>query len=211
VFSANTSFDKAVAYDADLRERLAGYGRTRNSLRILPGASVVLGDTEAEARERAAWIRDQQITGPRAIAYLEQFWGKDLSGYDPEGPLPDIEPAEGELDPSPGTLPIEFRTGKLERIAGWRQLAEERGLSLRELVVEVSPRHDPFVGTPGQTADVWAKYLRSGAVDSSNILPERLPGTVEDIVDKPVPELQERGLYRTAYEGTTLREHLHLT
>jgi alkanesulfonate monooxygenase SsuD/methylene tetrahydromethanopterin reductase-like flavin-dependent oxidoreductase (luciferase family) len=176
----------------------------------LPGASVVLGDTPSEAEERAAWIRDQQVTGPRAIAFLEQFWGKDLSGYDPDGPLPDIEPAEGELDPSRGTLPIAWRTGKRERIEGWRQLAAERGLSLRRLVVEVTPRHDPFVGTPGQIAEQWGRYLRSGAVDGFNILPERLPGTVEDIVGKLVPELQERGLYRTAYEGTTLREHLEL-
>jgi alkanesulfonate monooxygenase SsuD/methylene tetrahydromethanopterin reductase-like flavin-dependent oxidoreductase (luciferase family) len=210
VFSANTTFDKAVAYAADLRQRLSAYGRTRDSLRILPGASVVLGDTPDEARERARWIRDQQITGPRAIAYLEQFWGKDLSGFDPDGPLPDIEPAEGELDPSRGTIPIEFRTGKLERIAGWRQLALDRGLTLRELVVEVFPRHDPFVGTPEQIAGEWARYLAAGVVDGFNILPERLPGTVEDIVDKLVPELQERGIYRTAYAGTTLREHLEL-
>jgi alkanesulfonate monooxygenase SsuD/methylene tetrahydromethanopterin reductase-like flavin-dependent oxidoreductase (luciferase family) len=210
VFSANTSFDKAIAYAADLRRRLSGYGRAPDAVRILPGASVVVGDTPSEAREKARWIRDQQITGPRAIAYLEQFWGKDLSGYDPDGPLPDIEPTEGELDPSRGTLPIEFRTGKRERIASWRRLASDRGLTLRELVVEVSPRHDPFVGTPGQIADEWFRYLRAGAVDGFNILPEQLPGTVEDIVDKLVPALQERGIYRTAYQGTTLRENLGL-
>ncbi|MEV4510810.1 LLM class flavin-dependent oxidoreductase [Dactylosporangium sp. NPDC049525] len=210
VFSANTDYDKAVAYAADLRARLARHGRSADSLRILPGASVVLGDTLDEARERARWITREQTTGPRAIAFLEQYWGKDLSGYDPDGPLPDIDPADGELDPSRGTIPIELRTGKLERIAGWRALAFDRGLSIRDLVIEVTPRHNTFIGTPGQIADEWTRYVRDRAVDGFNLLPQLLPGTVEDIVDRLVPELQERGVYRTAYEGTTLREHLEL-
>jgi len=211
VFSANTDYDKAIAYAADLRTRLAGYGRSPDSLRILPGASVILGDTAAEARDRADWIRREQTTGPRAIAFLEQYWGKDLTGYDPEGPLPDIEPTDDELDPSRGTIPIEHRTGKLARIAGWRALAAERGLSIRGLVAEVTPRHNTFIGTPGQVADEWARYVRTRAVDGFNLLPQLLPGTIEDVVDKLVPQLQERGIYRTAYEGSTLREHLDLT
>ncbi|BBH63841.1 putative oxygenase [Actinoplanes sp. OR16] len=206
VFSANTDFDKAVAYADDLRRRLAGYGRSPDSLRILPGAQVVLGDTEAEAADKAEWIRREQVTGPRAIAFLEQYWNKDLSGYDPDGPLPDIEPAEGELDPSRGTIAIEHRTGKRERIAEWRAL----GLSIRELVIEVTPRHNVFVGTPGRIADEWGRYLSARAVDGFNIVPQLLPGTIDDIVDKLVPALQERGLYRTAYTGSTLREHLDL-
>ncbi|MET7418628.1 LLM class flavin-dependent oxidoreductase [Dactylosporangium sp. NPDC005555] len=210
VFSANTDYDKAVAYAADLRARLARYGRSEDSLRILPGASVVLGDTPQEARDRARWITREQTTGPRAIAFLEQYWGKDLSGYDPDGPLPDIDPADGELDPSRGTIPIELRTGKLERVAAWRTLATERGLSIRDLVIEVTPKHNTFVGTPGEIADEWTRYVRDRAVDGFNLLPQLLPGTVEDIVDRLVPQLQERGVYRTAYEGTTLRSHLDL-
>lgn len=206
VFSANTDYDKAVAYAADLRGRLASYGRSEDSVRILPGASVVLGATPAEAAEKAAWIRREQTTGPRAIAFLEQHWGKDLSGYDPDGPLPDIEPTPDELDPSRGTLPIAWRTGKLARIASWRRL----GLSIRELVLAVTPQHGWFVGTPGQIADEWARYLAARAVDGFNILPQLLPGTVEDIVELLVPELQERGIYRTGYTGTTLRSHLEL-
>ncbi|GIJ57366.1 LLM class flavin-dependent oxidoreductase [Virgisporangium aurantiacum] len=210
VFSANTDYDKAAAYAADLRRRLAGYGRSPDSVRILPGASVVLGATPAEAEEKAAWIRQEQTTGPRAIAFLEQHWGKDLSGYDPDGPLPDVEPTPDELDPSRGTLPIAWRTGKLARIAEWRRLAADRGWSIRDLVVAVTPQHSWFVGTPGQIADEWTRFVTTRAVDGFNILPQLLPGTVEDIVDRLVPELQERGVYRTAYEGRTLREHLNL-
>ncbi|MFC4068413.1 LLM class flavin-dependent oxidoreductase [Actinoplanes subglobosus] len=206
VFSANTAFDKAVAYADDLTRRLARYGRDRESLRILPGAQVVLGDTTAEARDKADWILREQITGPRAISFLEQYWGKDLSGYDPDGPLPDIEPADGELDPSRGTLSIEHRTGKRDRIAAWR----ERGLTIRELVIDVQPRHNVFVGTPGTIADEWARYVTERAVDGFNIVPQLLPGTIDDIVDRLVPELQTRGVYRTAYTGHTLRDHLDL-
>ncbi|GIE29410.1 flavin-dependent oxidoreductase F420-dependent methylene-tetrahydromethanopterin reductase [Actinoplanes italicus] len=206
VFSANTAYDKAVAYASDLRQRLVRHGRSPDAVRILPGAQVVLGDTAAEAMEKAEWIQREQITGPRAIAFLEQYWNKDLSGYDPDGPLPDIEPAEGELDPSRGTISIEHRTGKLERIAEWRTW----GVSIRELAIRVTPRHNVFVGTAGQVADEWARYVRDRAVDGFNIIPQLLPGTIEDIVDRLVPALQERGVYRTEYTGSTLREHLDL-
>ncbi|MFC5907580.1 LLM class flavin-dependent oxidoreductase [Streptacidiphilus monticola] len=210
VFSANTEYAKAAAYAADLTARLARHGRTRESLRILPGASVVLGDTPAEARDKARWIREQQINGPRAVAYLEHYWGTDLSAYDPDGPLPDIEPVEGELDPSRGTLRVEQRTGKLEQIQKWRDLAAERGLTIRQLVTEVSGGHPAFVGTPGSVADEWARYVRTRAVDGFNLLPDRLPASLTEIVDRLVPALQERGLYRTAYTGRTLRDHLAL-
>ncbi|MFJ2647435.1 NtaA/DmoA family FMN-dependent monooxygenase [Streptomyces sp. NPDC087420] len=210
VFSANTEYGKAVAYAADLRERLARHGRTPDSLRILPGASLILGDTPAEAEEKARWVRREQVNGPRAIAFLEQYWGTDLSAYDPDGPLPAIEPSEDELDPSRGTISISHRSGKLALIQKWRDLTAERGLSIRELVLEVSPGHPSFVGTPSTVADEWTRYVRTRAVDGFNLLPHLLPASLTDIVDKLVPELQERGVYRTEYEGTTLRELLDL-
>ncbi|WP_066360193.1 NtaA/DmoA family FMN-dependent monooxygenase [Herbidospora mongoliensis] len=210
VFSANTDYDKAVVYAADLRARLTRHGRSPDSLRILPGASVILGDTPEEAVERARWVREEQISGPRAIAFLEQYWNTDLSAYDPNGPLPGIEPSEGELDPSRGTIPIERRTGKHALIAEWRALSEAENLSILQLVRRVTPEHRTFVGTPSQIADEWTHYVRTRAVDGFNITPHLVPSSLEDVVDKLVPELQERGAYRTAYEGTTLREHLAL-
>jgi alkanesulfonate monooxygenase SsuD/methylene tetrahydromethanopterin reductase-like flavin-dependent oxidoreductase (luciferase family) len=210
VFSANTEYDKAVAYATDLRSRLASYGRSADAVRILPGASVIIGDTPADAEERARSIHRQQIGPQRAIAFLEQYWGTDLSAFDPDGPLPDIEPTESELDPSRGTISIEHRTGKLNRIAQWRRLAEEKNLSIRQLVQEIQPRHRAFVGTAGQIAEQWIHYVRTRAVDGFNLTPHLVPASIEDVVDKVVPELQERGAYRTAYEGTTLREHLAL-
>jgi alkanesulfonate monooxygenase SsuD/methylene tetrahydromethanopterin reductase-like flavin-dependent oxidoreductase (luciferase family) len=210
VFSRHREYEEAQAYANDLRSRLKKYGRQPDEVRILPGASVIVGDTPAEAEEKAHWVRREQVNGPRALAYLEQYWGTDLSAYDPDGPLPDIEPSEDELDPSRGTIMIERRSGKLQLIQSWRDLSAERGLSIRELVLEVSGGHATFVGTPGQIADAWTHYVRSRAVDGFNITPHLLPAALTDIVDKVVPELQDRGVYRTEYEGTTLREHLGL-
>jgi FMN-dependent oxidoreductase (nitrilotriacetate monooxygenase family) len=210
VFSANTEYNKALAYADDLRARLVRHGRPTDAVRIMPGATVILGDTPAEAAERAEHVRREQINPQRAIAFLEQYWGRDLSGYDPDGPLPDIEPTDAELDPSRGTISIENRTGKLDRIRQWRDLADTKKLSIRQLVLEVVPRQHAFVGTPGQVADDWARYVRDRAVDGFNISPHLVPASLDEIVDKLVPELQDRGVYRTAYDSTTLREHLAL-
>ncbi|WP_428936321.1 NtaA/DmoA family FMN-dependent monooxygenase [Streptomyces sp. ACT015] len=210
VFSAHTEYGKALAYADDLRARLARYGRAPDAVRILPGAGVVLGATAEEAEEKARWVREEQVNGARAIAYLEQYWGTDLSGYDPEGPLPDIEPSAGELDASRGTVAVEHRTGKHALIRSWRALAAEQNLSIRQLVLQVSPVHPSFVGTPDTVADTWARYVRTRAVDGFNIVPHTLPSAVDDIVDLLVPALQERGVYRTAYRGSTLRDHLDL-
>ncbi|MEV4599914.1 LLM class flavin-dependent oxidoreductase [Amycolatopsis sp. NPDC049253] len=210
VFSANTAYDKALAYATDLRARLARVGRAADAVRILPGATVVLGDSPADAAARHEEIRRRQINPQRALAFLEQYWGRDLSAYDPHGPLPDVDPTDEELDPSRGTISIEHRTGKLDRIRQWRELAEAKHLSIHQLVLEVQPRQPTFVGTPGQVADEWARYVRDGVVDGFNLSPYLVPASLDEVVDKLVPELQDRGVYRTAYTGTTLREHLGL-
>ncbi|MFI7120715.1 NtaA/DmoA family FMN-dependent monooxygenase [Amycolatopsis sp. NPDC049868] len=212
VFSApnNCEYHSAVEYARDLRARLATYGRPPDAVRIVPGATVVLGDTPQEARERAVWVEQQQFTPQRSITFLEQHWGHDLSAYDPHGPLPDIEPSDGELDQTRGTILLAHRTGKHERIRQWRKMAEELDLSIHDLARRVQLREHNFTGTPSQVADEWAHYVTTGAVDGFNFSPHLIPFSLDQIVDKLVPELQERGVYRTAYEGTTLREHLDL-
>lgn len=111
VFSANTEYGKAVAYAADLRERLARHGRSPDSLRILPGASVVLGDTTAEAQEKARWVRGQQVNGPRSVAFLEQYWGTDLSAYDPDGPPSTSNPENRNSTPRAARSPSNAAPG----------------------------------------------------------------------------------------------------
>lgn len=210
VFSANNAYEAAVAYARDLRARTAAFGRPADAVKILPGVTVVLGDTEADAEEKVRWLRSNAYNGVRAIAFLEHYWGKDLSNYDPEGPLPDIEPVENELDPSRGTLAIDARTGKLAQIAQWRALSEEKGLSIRELVLEISPASRFHSGTPAAVADRWANLVRHRVVDGFNINPYHLREGIDDLVDKLVPALQERGVYRTEYTTRTLRSHLGL-
>lgn len=212
IFSANLEYPRAAAYAADLRARLRRHGRDVNAVRILPGATVVLGDTPAEAEEKARELQEWVMSPSRAIAFFEQYWGCDLSAYDPDGPLPDIDPVEGELSPERGTIAIEKRSGKLAQIEAWRRESQERGLSILQLAREVNTAGArSFVGTPAQLADRWGHYVRTRAVDGFNISPYSLPGNVDDIVDKLVPALQERGLYRDKYEGTTLRDHLGLS
>ncbi|WP_182262987.1 NtaA/DmoA family FMN-dependent monooxygenase [Rhodococcus sp. UFZ-B548] len=210
VFSANHEFDAAVAYARDLRTRLAAYGRSPDSLRILPGVTVIIGDTEKDAQEKATWLRESAYNPQRSIAFLEHYWGQDLSAYDPDGPLPDIEPVDGELDPSRGTLSIADRTGKLDQIARWRALAAEKNLSIRQLVLEVVPSSRYQAGTASSIADQWAYWVRHRVVDGFNVNPYHLLDSVNDLVDKLVPALQERGVYRTEYTASTLREHLNL-
>ena len=92
IFSRHGTRAEGQAFYADVKARLAKYGRTPDQLLILPAATFVLGDTDAEAAELARHVRRQQVSGPTAIAFLEQLWNRDLSGYDPDGPLPDIDP-----------------------------------------------------------------------------------------------------------------------
>ncbi|MDF3304589.1 NtaA/DmoA family FMN-dependent monooxygenase [Rhodococcus sp. T2V] len=210
VFSANNEFDAAVAYARDLRARLSAHGRSTDSLRILPGVTVIIGDTPEEAEEKARWLRENAYNPHRAIAFLEHYWGQDLSAYDADGPLPDIDPIDGELDPSRGTLAIADRTGKLDQITQWRALAAGKALSIRQLVLEVAPNSRYLAGTAGQIADRWAYWVRHRVVDGFNVNPYHLQDSIDDLVDRLVPELQERGVYRTEYTTETLRDHLRL-
>ncbi|OPF81004.1 hypothetical protein VT50_0210715 [Streptomyces antioxidans] len=92
IYTIHAELAAGQAFYADVKGPLAAYGRAPGDLKILPQATFVLGDTAAEARERARHIRLQQVSPQGAIAQLEQVWGCDLSGYDPDGPLPDVEP-----------------------------------------------------------------------------------------------------------------------
>ncbi|WP_406208118.1 NtaA/DmoA family FMN-dependent monooxygenase [Kitasatospora sp. NBC_01560] len=207
IFSRYSRIAEAQDFYRDVKGRLAAYGRTPDQLKILPAVTYVLGDTTEEAHERAAEIRRAQ-TGPEtAIAHLEAIWGRDLSGYDPDGPLPDI-------DPDPDSLLLKghalFRVDRAATAKKWRELAEERGLSIRELVTEVTGRQT-FIGTARDVADAMDEFVQSDGSDGFVIAPHLTPGGLDELVDHVVPLLQEKGVYRTDYTGRTLRDHLGLT
>lgn len=137
------------------------------------------------------------------------MWGRDLSGYDPDGPLPDVGPDLDNADITRGRVRHEKDYGAVAR--RWRALAEEKNLSIRELVTEVSGRGGTLIGTPAQVAAKFDDLTQQRAADGFIVVPHITPGGLDEIVDRVVPELQDRGVYRTSYAGsTTLRDNLDL-
>ncbi|MET9932540.1 MULTISPECIES: NtaA/DmoA family FMN-dependent monooxygenase [unclassified Streptomyces] len=207
IFSAHgTDFDDALAFAEDIRRRLLAAGRAEDALRILPGTEIVIGATEKEAEEKARWVRLEQVTPAVALGIASRLWGFDLAGRDADGPLPVEDPVVAEYQGKFGTRWVDDpRTV----VAEWRAKAEANGWSLRETVIELGPQRG-HVGTPAGLAEKFARFVRHGALDGFNVSPYLVPDGLDDIVELLVPELQERGVYRTAYAGTTLREHLGL-
>jgi FMN-dependent oxidoreductase (nitrilotriacetate monooxygenase family) len=197
----------ALEFAADIRARAVAAGRPEDDVKIFPGTAIVVGDTPAEAEEKARWVARQQVTPTTALHVVGTIWAEDLSGYPPDGPRPAHDPVVAELGGEGGSSTTGARTHEVA--ARWRALAEAEGLSLRELVIRVSGERG-FVGTPSAVADRLVRFVRTGAVDGFNLSPWIVPSGLDEVVDRVVPELQERGAYRAAYAGTTLREHLGL-
>nr|WP_232827557.1 LLM class flavin-dependent oxidoreductase [Jiangella endophytica] len=205
IFTIHSTLEAGQAFHADMRARLLRHRRGADELRILPGATFVLGDTDADAHERADVIRHQQVGPQTAIAFLEQIWGRDLSAHDPDGPLPDVDP-----DPDAVITRGRVRHGDPAAVAKlWRETAEAKKLSIRELVIELTGRQS-FVGSPATVAAQIDEYVQSDACDGFILVPHLTPAGLDEFVDTVVPLLQERGSFRTSYTGTTLRDHLGL-
>ena len=147
IFTRHGTIEAGQRFYQDVKGRLARDGRDAEELKVLPAATFVLGDTEAEALERCAVIRRQQVSGPTAILFLEQVWNRDLSGYDPDGPLPDSEPDLVNPDIAEGR--VSAFGDRIETAGRWRALAEAKSLSIRELMIEVTAPAS-FVGTPSR-------------------------------------------------------------
>ncbi|MCX4868010.1 NtaA/DmoA family FMN-dependent monooxygenase [Streptomyces sp. NBC_00257] len=205
VFTRHGTLESGRAFYADVKARLAKYGREPDQLKIMPGVTFVLGDSDAEAQERAAEIRRRQVSPQNALLALEQVWGRDLSAYDPDGPLPDI-------DPDPGSSLVQGRVrhgDPLAVAARWRALSEEKGLSIRQTVIETTGRQS-FIGSPRTVAEQLTEFVAADAADGFILVPHLTPGGLDDFVDRVVPLLQERGVFRSEYGGPTLRSHLGL-
>ena len=206
IFTRHGSLEAGRSFYTDVKRRLEKYGRTADDLKIMPGVTVVLADSAAEAQEKAAGIRRQQVSPQNAILALEQIWGTDLSSYDPDGPLPDIDPVADSTITQGRT-----RRGDTVAIAEkWRALSKEKGLSIRQTVIEASGRQS-FIGTAEAVAAELDEFVQRDAADGFILQPMITPGGLDEFVDKVVPLLQERGAFRTEYRGTTLRSHLGLS
>lgn len=209
IFSRHGTLEAGQAFYADVKGRLAKYGRTRDSLKVLPAATFVLGDTDADARELAAVVRRQQVSGQTAIKLLEQVWNRDLSTLDPDGPLPADDPVPGENTVAKGRASVRMNRDPVAVARRWRALAEEKKLSVRELMIEVSARQT-FIGSPDTVAREINDLVQQDASDGFILVPHITPGGLDTFADTVVPLLRERGVFRTEYEGTTLRDHLGL-
>ncbi|WP_415394455.1 NtaA/DmoA family FMN-dependent monooxygenase (plasmid) [Rhodococcus globerulus] len=210
VFTWHGTLEAGQKYYTDLKRRVVKFGRNPDTLKVLPASGFVLGDTELEARERAHDIQLQQISPQTAIHQMQTIWNRDLSSYDPEGPLPDLDPVWPERPEDLGLIARKL-LGDDPRatVARWRQMAEQRKLSIRTLMIELSG-WEKFVGTPSEVAAQMNTYVQSNACDGFILNPHLVPTGLDEFVDKVVPQLQERGVFRTEYEYSTLRQNLGL-
>jgi FMN-dependent oxidoreductase (nitrilotriacetate monooxygenase family) len=209
IFSRYGTMAEGRAFYADVKRRLARYRRRPEDLLILPAATFVLGETDAEAHEIAHEVRRQQVSGQTAIRFLEQLWNRDLSGYDPDGPLPGIDPELGEHTVARGRASVRMYRDPLVTAREWRERAAAGNLSIRELIIEVTGRQN-FIGSPASVAAAIDELVQADASDGFILVPHITPGGLDGFADTVVPLLQERGVFRAEYAGTTLREHLGL-
>jgi FMN-dependent oxidoreductase (nitrilotriacetate monooxygenase family) len=209
IFSRYSTLDAGRTFYTDVKSRLARYGRGRDELLILPAATFVLGDTDAEAAELAHEVRLAQVSEQTAIKFLEQLWNRDLSDHDANGPLPDSDPIVGENTIARGRASVRMYRDPLATANEWRQLAEAKNLTSRELIIEVTGRQS-FIGSAATVAATINEFVQTDASDGFILVPHITPSGLDPFVDQVVPLLQERGVFRVDYEGTTLREHLGL-
>jgi FMN-dependent oxidoreductase (nitrilotriacetate monooxygenase family) len=209
IFSRYSKYDEGREFYRDVKDRLARYGRTRDQLLILPAATYVLGDTAEDAEDKANVIRHQQVSGQTAIKFLEQLWNRDLSNYDPDGPLPETDPDLGENTIARGRASVRMYRDPMAVSKQWRELAAAKKLSIRELIIEVTGRQS-FVGTAQTVADTINRYVQDDVSDGFILVPHVTPGGLDEFADTVVPILQEQGVFRSEYEGLTLRDHLGL-
>src|SRR6202522_864219 len=209
LFFTHSTLGAGHAFYEDVKGRLARYGRRRDELLILPAASFVIGDTDAEAQDLARKVRLAQVSPQTAIKFLEQLWNRDLSDHDPDGPLPTVDPLVGENTISRGRASVRMFKDSIAIATDWRSKAEGENLPRRELIIEVLGRQS-FVGSPQTVAATINDFVQTDASDGFILVPHITPSGLDPFVDHVVPLLQERGVFRVDYTGITLRDHLGL-
>lgn len=201
IFTVQTVRDEAIAYSRDLKARVRAHGRDPDRVAILPGLSLVIGSTEAEAHARLDAL-DQLAEGRPALETFALGLGLDPADLDPERPFPQhLLPAVQR-----GTW-LRRSTGHAEALM---RLLREPTVTVREIIARGSGGHYRVVGTPEQIADLMEDWATSGAADGFNLFFDLYPSGLERFAEHVAPILQKRGLHRTDYEGRTLRDHLGL-
>lgn len=201
VFTAQLEQTTAEAFYADLKSRAAAHGRDPDRVLVLPGLSPLIAPTEAEAQQLSNDLGE--LANPEAgrQRLSARFGGHDFSALPPDRPLTAAD------FPDPDT--VEAARSRTEVIVS---LVEREQPTLRELLGTLAGArgHYTFAGTPEQVADLMERWFNEGAADGFNVMPPLLPSMLELFVSEVVPLLQQRGLFRTSYEGETLRSHYGL-
>ncbi len=195
VFTSQIDLGEAQRFYADVKGRMAAHGRDPDHLKIMPGAFVVVGDTLAEAQAKKARL-DALVHPDSGVASLSVSLGCDVSGFELDAPLPDIPESNSS------------RSGRQKLV----DLARRENMTVRQLAQYVGGSYGTLemIGTPAMIADRMEEWLLTRGSDGFNVMFPFLPGGLDDFVDRVIPELQRRGLFRTDYAGPTLRENLGL-
>jgi N-acetyl-S-(2-succino)cysteine monooxygenase len=196
IFTAQQTLQEAIDFYADVKGRLAAHGRHPDDLKIMPGVFPIVGRTQAEAQEKFEEL--QSLIDPVVgLALLSGLTGGfDLSGYPLDGPIP----------------PLPETNASKSRQALTVELARRENLTIRQLYLRVAGArgHWQLVGTAAQIVDQLEERFVNYGADGYNVMPPVLPGGLTDFIDLVLPELRRRGLFRTEYEGRTLRDNLGL-
>jgi FMN-dependent oxidoreductase (nitrilotriacetate monooxygenase family) len=194
IFGSESTLEAGKSFYADVKGRMRAIGRDPDHLKILPAAFVVVGDTVGEAQAKRAHL-DSLVHYESGIRSLSIMLDHDVSGFDPDGPLPDIPESNAS------------KSGR-DRIV---EAARQKGLTIRQLAAKAGSYSGlSFVGTPASIADEMQTWLEERGSDGFNMMFPWLPGGLDDFTTGVVPELQRRGIFRNDYDGVTLRDHLGL-
>jgi FMN-dependent oxidoreductase (nitrilotriacetate monooxygenase family) len=195
IFSPFRDIDQSKEHYADVKRRAISYGRDPEQILVLPGLAVVVAPTEAEAQEKSEYYRELLHTEQIQRYLLSEPSGYSFANVDLDAPFPDIDTSDPAIN------------GEL--IERWKTIAKEKNLTPRQVVSQIIPR-STLVGSPVQVADHFEKWQAEQASDGFLLTPTLFPNDLEDFVDLVIPELQSRGLFRTEYTGSTLRDNLGL-
>ncbi len=195
LFTVQQKIEVAREFNADLKARVVKAGRSPDSIKIMPGVLTVVGRSRQEAEDKFQSL--QALIHPElGVAMLSDIVGLDLSTFPLDGPVPEV--------------PLTNTQQGRQKVV--MDMAWSEGLTIRQLYMRVvtARGHRVVLGTPADIADALEEWYRGGAADGFNIMPQVLPAGLTEFAELVVPELQRRGLFRTRYEGTTLRENLDL-
>jgi len=195
LFATSQTLDNGQKLCKSLKGRLERFGRDPDDIKVMPGLVPIIGESQQEADDK--FDKLQSLVHPEVGLQLlgEMLGSVDLSAYPLDGPLPEI------------TTTIGSHTA----LKLFTDMARRENLTIRQLYLRAVLRgHNVVRGTAQTIADHIENWFDNHAADGFNVMPPYLPGALDDFVDKVVPELQRRGLFRKEYEGTTLRENLGL-